>query len=147
MPSLYQLSHTLDCTCTLSHTLDSMLANFDAVQWFLSLDNASGFCVLRSTRRARLISAFMCPLGHFKWTRMAQGLKNAPMIYQRMITNAMFGFVDLPPGVADLDEDGEPRDIFKINYKYPEEIMPAPTVPLLPTTLAMEQKRGMVWSS
>ncbi|KAH9139173.1 hypothetical protein AeRB84_016551, partial [Aphanomyces euteiches] len=86
-------------------TLDSMLANFDAVQWFLSLDNASGFWVVRSTRRARLISAFICPLGHFEWTRMAQGLKNAPMIYQRMITNALFGFVDLPPGVADLDED------------------------------------------
>ncbi|KAH9184609.1 hypothetical protein AeNC1_013415, partial [Aphanomyces euteiches] len=89
-------------------TLDSMLANFDAVQWFLSLDNASGFWVVRSTRRAR----------------MAQGLKNAPMIYQRMITNALFGFVDLPPGVAELDEDGEPRDMFKINYKYPEESMP-----------------------
>ncbi|KAH9086098.1 hypothetical protein LEN26_020460 [Aphanomyces euteiches] len=55
---------------------------------------------------------------------MAQGLKNAPMIYQRMITNALFGFVDLPPGVADLDEDGEPSDMFKINYKYPEESMP-----------------------
>ncbi|KAH9098027.1 hypothetical protein LEN26_016787 [Aphanomyces euteiches] len=55
---------------------------------------------------------------------MAQGLKNAPMIYQRMITNALFGFVDLPPGVAELDEDGEPRDMFKINYKYPEESMP-----------------------
>ncbi|KAH9110418.1 hypothetical protein LEN26_013756 [Aphanomyces euteiches] len=105
-------------------TLDSMLANFDAVQWFLSLDNASGFWVVRSTRRARLISAFICPLGHFEWTRMAQGLKNAPMIYQRMITNALFGFVDLPPGVADLDNDGEPRDMFMINYKYPEESMP-----------------------
>ncbi|KAH9095706.1 hypothetical protein Ae201684P_015503 [Aphanomyces euteiches] len=105
-------------------TLGSMLANFDAVQWFLSLDNASGFWVVRSTRRARLISAFICPLGHFEWTRMAQGLKNAPMIYQRMITNALFGFVDLPPGVADLDEDGEPRDMFKISYKYPEESMP-----------------------
>ncbi|KAH9088652.1 hypothetical protein Ae201684P_017261 [Aphanomyces euteiches] len=55
---------------------------------------------------------------------MAQGLKNAPMIYQRMITNALFGFVDLPPGVGDLDKDGEPRDMFKINYKYPEESMP-----------------------
>ncbi|KAH9132131.1 hypothetical protein AeRB84_021365 [Aphanomyces euteiches] len=46
------------------------------------------------------------------------------MIYQRMITNALFGFVDLPPGVADLDNDGEPRDMFKINCKYPEESMP-----------------------
>ncbi|CAK4442414.1 unnamed protein product, partial [Aphanomyces euteiches] len=40
-----------------------------------------------------------------------------------MITNALFGFVDLPPGVAELDEDGEPRDLVKINYKYSEESM------------------------
>ncbi|KAF0743339.1 hypothetical protein Ae201684P_007794 [Aphanomyces euteiches] len=105
-------------------TLDCMLANFDAIQWFLSLDNASGFWVVRATKRARRISAFICPLGHFEWTRMAQGLKNAPMIYQRMISNALFGFVDLPPGVSEVDEEGEPRDMFRINYRYPEEKMP-----------------------
>ncbi|KAF0744292.1 hypothetical protein Ae201684_000780 [Aphanomyces euteiches] len=105
-------------------TLDSMLANFDATQWFLSLDNASGFWVVRATKRARRVSAFICPLGHFEWTRMAQGLKNAPMIYQRMISNALFGFVDLPPGVNEMDKEGEPRDMFKINYRYPVEEMP-----------------------
>ncbi|KAH9158815.1 hypothetical protein LEN26_002703, partial [Aphanomyces euteiches] len=81
-------------------TLDGMLANFHAMQWFLSLDNASGIWVVRATKRARKVSAFICALGHFEWTRMAQ--ENAPMIYQRMITNALFGFVD----IATRDYDG-----------------------------------------
>ncbi|KAH9084025.1 hypothetical protein Ae201684P_020288 [Aphanomyces euteiches] len=55
---------------------------------------------------------------------MAQGLKNAPMIYQRMISNALFGFVDLLPGVNEMDKEGEPRDMFNINYRYPVEEMP-----------------------
>ncbi|KAF0692820.1 hypothetical protein As57867_016082, partial [Aphanomyces stellatus] len=107
-------------------TLDSMLADFHAIEWFLSLDNASGFWVFRSTKRAHEISAFICPLGHFEWTRMAQGLKNAPMLYQRMITNALYGFVDLPPGVADVDDDGEPRDMFAIGFVRPASEMPRP---------------------
>ncbi|KAE8961733.1 hypothetical protein PR001_g29949, partial [Phytophthora rubi] len=40
-----------------------------------------------------MISAFVCALGHFEWLRMPFGLKNAPMIYQRMIDNALWGFV------------------------------------------------------
>ncbi|KAH9101587.1 hypothetical protein AeMF1_021694, partial [Aphanomyces euteiches] len=107
-------------------TLDAMLSGFHAVQWLLSLDNASGFWVVRATKRARLISAFICPLGHFEWTRMGQGLKNAPMIYQRMITNALYGFVDLPPGMNEVDEDGEPRDMFQIGHVRDASSMPAP---------------------
>ncbi|POM79326.1 Hypothetical protein PHPALM_3042 [Phytophthora palmivora] len=37
--------------------------------------------------RALGISVFVCALGHFEWLRMPFGLKNAPMIYQRMIDN------------------------------------------------------------
>ncbi|KAH9135182.1 hypothetical protein AeRB84_019304, partial [Aphanomyces euteiches] len=107
-------------------TLDGMLANFHAMQWFLSLDNASGFWVVRATKRARKVSAFICALGHFEWTRMAQGLKNAPMIYQRMITNALFGFVDMPPGVADEDADGEPVDMFALGFKFDLSQLPPP---------------------
>ncbi|KAH9123082.1 hypothetical protein AeMF1_005849, partial [Aphanomyces euteiches] len=107
-------------------TLDAMLSGFHAVQWLLSLDNASGFWVVRATKRARLISAFICPLGHFEWTRMGQGLKNAPMIYQRMITNALCGFVDLPPGMNEVDEDVEPRDMFQIGHVRDASSMPAP---------------------
>ncbi|KAF0692212.1 Aste57867_16690 [Aphanomyces stellatus] len=105
-------------------TLDSMLAGFHAVMWMLSLDNASGFWVVRATWRARLISAFICSLGHFQWTRMGQGLKNAPMIYQRMITNTLYGFVDLPPGMDEVDEFGEPRDMFALGYVRSDSSMP-----------------------
>ncbi|KAH9121366.1 hypothetical protein AeMF1_006876 [Aphanomyces euteiches] len=57
---------------------------------------------------------------------MGQGLKNAPMIYQRMITNALYGFVDLPPGMNEVDEDGEPRDMFQIGHVRDASSMPAP---------------------
>ncbi|KAE8988926.1 hypothetical protein PR001_g21903 [Phytophthora rubi] len=63
--------------------VDDLLTEMKAYLWFCSLDAASGF-----SRRARKISAFVCALGHFEWLRMPFGLKNTPMIYQRMIDNA-----------------------------------------------------------
>ncbi|KAE9082143.1 hypothetical protein PF007_g22388 [Phytophthora fragariae] len=68
--------------------VDDLLTEMQAYLWFCSLDAASGFWAVMMTRRARKISAFVCALGHFEWLRMALGLKNAPMIYQRMIDNA-----------------------------------------------------------
>ncbi|KAI9998214.1 hypothetical protein PInf_002553 [Phytophthora infestans] len=59
----------------------------------LLADAASGFWAVLMTRRARQISAFVCALGHFEWLRMPFGLKNAPMIYQRLIDNALWGYV------------------------------------------------------
>ncbi|OWY91096.1 hypothetical protein PHMEG_00040473, partial [Phytophthora megakarya] len=61
------------------------------------LDMASGFWAVRMTERAKLISAFVCPFGHFQWLRMPLGLKNAPLIYQSIINNCLWGFVRLPP--------------------------------------------------
>ncbi|KAG3194912.1 hypothetical protein PC128_g8942 [Phytophthora cactorum] len=45
------------------------------------------------TLRARKISVLVCALGHFEWLRMPFGLKNAPMIHQRMINNVLWGVV------------------------------------------------------
>ncbi|GMF51326.1 unnamed protein product [Phytophthora fragariaefolia] len=73
--------------------VDDLLTDLEAYLWFCSLDAASGFWAIMMTMRARKISAFVCPLGHFEWLRMPFGLKNAPMIYQRMIDNALWGFV------------------------------------------------------
>ncbi|OWZ23820.1 reverse transcriptase [Phytophthora megakarya] len=65
--------------------------------WFMSLAMASGFWAVRMTERAKLISAFVCPFGHFQWIRMPFGLNNAPLIYQSIINNCLWGFVRLPP--------------------------------------------------
>ncbi|KAE8879242.1 hypothetical protein PF003_g36804 [Phytophthora fragariae] len=73
--------------------VDDLLTKLEADLWFCSLDAASGFWAVMMTLRARKISAFVCPLGHFEWLRMPFGLKNAPMIYQRMIDNALWGYV------------------------------------------------------
>ena len=75
--------------------IDELLENFDKYMWFLSMDMASGFWAIPMTARASDISAFICPLGHFQWVRMPFGLKNAPLIYQMVVNNALWGFYRL----------------------------------------------------
>ncbi|KAE8969432.1 hypothetical protein PR001_g27503 [Phytophthora rubi] len=86
--------------------IDDLLIGFESAMWFLSLDMASGYWAVPMTLRAQHISAFICPLGHFQWTRMPFGLKAAPLIYQQMLDNCLWGFVRLPPGEeAQVDPD------------------------------------------
>ncbi|KAE8885155.1 hypothetical protein PF005_g29020 [Phytophthora fragariae] len=86
--------------------IDDLLIGFESAMWFMSLDMASGFWAIRMTERAKLISAFVCPFGHFQWVRMPFGLKNAPLVYQAVINNCLWGFVRLPPEEeADVDQD------------------------------------------
>ncbi|OWZ10344.1 hypothetical protein PHMEG_00016819 [Phytophthora megakarya] len=77
--------------------IDDLLVGFEQAMWFMSLDMTSAFWAIRMTERAKRISAFVCPFGHFQWIRMPFGIKNAPLIYQEMINNCLWGFVRLPP--------------------------------------------------
>ncbi|GMF31792.1 unnamed protein product [Phytophthora lilii] len=89
-----------------------LLTEMEAYLWFCSLDAASGFWAVMMTQRARNVSAFVCALGHFEWLRMPFGLKNAPMIYQRMLDNALWGFVQPKGGwrqFAEVVREAEAR--------------------------------------
>ncbi|OWY98817.1 reverse transcriptase [Phytophthora megakarya] len=86
--------------------IDDLLVGFEKALWFMSLDMASGFWAIKMTERAKLISTFVCPFGHFQWNRMPFGLKNAPLIYQLVINNCLWGFVRLPPEEeAEVDQE------------------------------------------
>jgi hypothetical protein len=86
--------------------IDDLLIGFEKAMWFMSLDMASGFWAIRMSERAKLISAFVCPFGHFQWVRMPFGLKNAPLVYQAVINNCLWGFVRLPPDEeTEVDQD------------------------------------------
>ncbi|GMF50653.1 unnamed protein product [Phytophthora fragariaefolia] len=84
--------------------VDGLFTELESYLWFCSLDAASGFWVVMMTQRAREISAFVCALGHFEWLRMPFGLKNASMIYQRIIDNALWGYVQPRGGWASYAE-------------------------------------------
>ncbi|POM67692.1 Reverse transcriptase [Phytophthora palmivora] len=89
--------------------INDLLDDLDKVLWYCSLDMASGFWVVPMTDRARSISAFITPFGLFEWNRMPFGLKNAPPIYQRLLDNALYGFVKVTQ-----DQDRTDRkDVFK----------------------------------
>ncbi|GMF31034.1 unnamed protein product [Phytophthora fragariaefolia] len=91
--------------------VNDLLEDLDKYLWYYSLDMASGFWVVPMTDRARLISAFITPLGLFEWLRMPFGLCNAPQIYPRLLDNALYGFLRPSPENAarDVFEGGEPE--------------------------------------
>ncbi|GMF15267.1 unnamed protein product [Phytophthora fragariaefolia] len=84
--------------------VDDLLTDMEMYLLYRSLDAASGFWAVMMTQRAWKISAFVRPLGHFEWLRLPFGLKNAPMIYQRMIDNALWGFVQPRGGWSSFAE-------------------------------------------
>ncbi|GMF24388.1 unnamed protein product [Phytophthora fragariaefolia] len=84
--------------------VDDLLTDMEKYLWYGSLDAASGFWAVMMNQRARKISAFVYALGHFEWLRMPFGMKEKTMIYQRMIDNALRGFVQPRGGWAAFEE-------------------------------------------
>ena len=50
---------------------------------------------MEMTESARMVSAFIAPSGLYEWLRMPFGLKNALQIYQRMVDNALYGYLTI----------------------------------------------------
>ncbi|OWY91718.1 reverse transcriptase [Phytophthora megakarya] len=53
--------------------IDDLLVRLERAMWFISLDMASGFWAIRMNERAKRISEFVCPFGHFQWIRIHSG--------------------------------------------------------------------------
>ncbi|OWZ14629.1 reverse transcriptase [Phytophthora megakarya] len=81
---------------------DDLLVGFAKALWFMSLDMASSFWAIKMTERAN----FRMPVWTFPVDSNAVWFKNAPLIYQQVINNCLWGFVRLPPEEeAEVDQE------------------------------------------
>ncbi|POM67074.1 Reverse transcriptase [Phytophthora palmivora] len=107
--------------------INDILEDPDKILWYCSLDMTNGIWGVTMTDRARAISAFITAFGLFEWNRMPFSLKNAPLIYQRLMDNALYGFIRIPPSRSDprstdvfevgkADDPGKPSVIGRRSY-------------------------------
>ena len=73
--------------------IDDILDHLGQAKFFSAFDLSSGFHQIPMAPESRKYTAFSTPEGHFEFTRMPFGLKNAPATFQRMMDNALRGLV------------------------------------------------------
>ena len=71
--------------------ITDILDQLGGAKYFTVLDLASGFHQIEVEPKDRHKTAFSTPFGHFEFTRMPFGLKNAPATFQRIMDRILSG--------------------------------------------------------
>ncbi|KAL0867440.1 hypothetical protein ABMA27_008227 [Loxostege sticticalis] len=71
--------------------ISEILDQLGKSKYFTTLDLASGFHQINMSKQDASKTAFSVPQGHFEFTRMPFGLKNAPSTFQRLMNTALSG--------------------------------------------------------
>lgn len=74
--------------------IEDILDQLGHAQYFTTLDLASGFHQIPMNPDDAPKTAFSTPNGHFEYTRMPFGLKNAPSCFQRMMNSVLMGLTN-----------------------------------------------------
>ena len=73
--------------------IEDILDHLGQCEYFTTLDMKSGFHQIELAVEDRLKTAFSTESGHFEFTRMPFGLKNAPASFQRIMNNVLAGLI------------------------------------------------------
>lgn len=73
------------------HRTDDLLEALGGVQWFSSLDLASGYWQMLVKEEDRPKTAFSTHHGQFQWNVMPFGLTNGPVSFTRLMNLALSG--------------------------------------------------------
>ncbi|CAH1243923.1 GIN1 [Branchiostoma lanceolatum] len=81
--------------------IDEIIDGVGASRYISVIDLTKGFYQIPLSSRARSKSAFQTFLGHFEFTRMPFGMKNAPACFQRMMDKILRGAEEYARAVMD----------------------------------------------
>ena len=85
-----------------THNVEDVLCSFGSNRFFSSLDLLKGYWQIAMAKDSRELTAFSTARGHYEWTRMPFGLRNAPTTFARLV-KAVFG--DLVGSVLEVYMD------------------------------------------
>ena len=74
-------------TPRIEHVLERLNGNI----FFSTFDCEKGYYQVGMTERTKNVSAFVCPFGQYRWTKMPFGFKNAPAVFQRLMDLILSG--------------------------------------------------------
>lgn len=73
-------------------------------KYFTALDMLTGFHQIKLSEDSIPRTAFVTPEGHFEYLKMPYGLANAPVVYQRIISDTLRPFIDSGKALVYIDD-------------------------------------------
>lgn len=73
--------------------MDQILDKLGRSMYFTTLDLAKGFYQVEVHQDDIAKTAFSCEFGHYEYTRLPMGMKNAPATFQRLMNDALKDYI------------------------------------------------------
>lgn len=84
--------------------IDDHIDRLGKCKYFTTLDMATGFHQIKINDESIHRTAFVTPEGHFEYLKVPYGLSNAPVVYQRIISDTLRSFIDAGQVLVYIDD-------------------------------------------